>query len=106
MDDLILRVAAQEDPSRPLPDVESILEHLVKNRHFEFPVDLCMEENRAIILSESYSRSVVLPLPAHSLLEIRVFNMPPDSVDREGKRPKVFESKIPIAYALKSGKKG
>ncbi|MEP6672459.1 MAG: hypothetical protein ABJF10_25065 [Chthoniobacter sp.] len=105
VNDLIVRIADQQIEREPIPRAEYILERIVKNRRFDLPVDLWMNQWENMTLSEQYSSNDRISLPAHYTLAIRVLNVPWDSsLDRDGNQLKVDFTKVPIAYAFSEEK--
>jgi len=100
MDDLLVRSANRENFYEPDQLIEQFLKELVKNRRFQSPVDILMEESNYVALSEAYSSKKRLPLPTHYTLAIRIFTGPWGSEDGAGNRYRIDIKEIPIAYAF------
>jgi hypothetical protein len=100
MQDLIVRIADQQMYRKAAPRAEYLLEHVVENKRFELPVDLWVDRWDDITLSEEYSFSKRLRLPAHYSLAIRVLNVPWGSTDSDGNHLKVDFTEVIISYAF------
>jgi len=105
MDNLIVRIASQENFLDPDPRLEELLEYVVNNKSFKRPIDLWTGWSNGIKLSEEHSSGERLRLPAHCTLAIRILNAPWGSKDQNGISPKITYWEFPIAYALETKKR-
>lgn len=101
--ELIVRLADQQVYSEAAPRAEYLLESIVENKKFELPVELRVEHQDDITLSEQYSSSKRLPLPSHYTLAIQVLNVPwNSSLDKYGQQMKVNFTNVIVAHAFSS----